>query len=69
MRKLLNSVNEVSLDQARNMEESWGWSDFMNIYAKILNTYGQTELKIECMYIYEYEYCISVSNHKNVKMN
>ena len=24
----------------------------MNIYAKILNTYGQTELKIEYMYIY-----------------
>ena len=24
----------------------------MNIYAKILNTYRQTEPKIECMYMY-----------------
>lgn len=26
----------------------------MNMYAKILNTYRQTEAKIECMYMYMY---------------
>lgn len=42
----------------------------MNIYAKNLNTYRQTEPKNESMYVYT-NMCIYVylSNRKNVKMN